>query len=283
MSRIYGALFRGSLERSIHKRSQALDILDDIREQRYAERKRIAQSLSSTLGPRIKVSIMKAARTDAYAAALVEALRGSGIRYNDLASQIAENVSPRELVGMAEADDAAQLSEMLSVTIDRASRVLSALRQSGLSRLATVLVDDEVSLELLDGAVYKSIADLSTGQRCTTILPIVLQHSHRLVVVDQPEDHIDNAFIAETLVKAIIGRPAHSQLIVSTHNANIPVLGSARSVIQMGSDGRRGFIEESGVLSTPAIVEAITAVMEGGREAFARRAEFYSENISNDA
>lgn len=49
----------------------------------------------------------------------------------------------------------------------------------------------------------------------------------RILIVDQPEDHIDNAFIADTLIKSILARPANGQLLFSTHNANIPVLGSA--------------------------------------------------------
>ena len=274
---------RDAWSRIIEKRAALLDDLDQLREERFAERRKIAQTLSLHLGPRIRVSVKKAGRIDAYVAALTEGLRGSGIRYNELAQAVAESVSPRELVILAENEDAEQLSKMLSISIERASRLLSALRQAGLASLATVPVEDEVSLELLDGKLYKNISDLSTGQRCTTILPIVLQHAHRVVVVDQPEDHIDNAFIADTLVRAILSRPKGSQLIVSTHNANIPVLGSASTVTQMGSDGRRGFVAASGDLASDSIVDAIYSVMEGGKEAFARRAQFYREHAHNDA
>ncbi len=70
-------------------------------------------------------------------------------------------------------------------------------------------VDDYVTFSLMDGPDYKDIAELSTGQRCTVILPLVLRHMERLLIVDQPEDHIDNAFIAETLIKSILARPAN--------------------------------------------------------------------------
>jgi hypothetical protein len=117
---------------------------------------------------------------------------------------------------------------------------------------------------------------LSTGQRCTVILPIVLRHVDRVVIVDQPEDHIDNAFIADTLIKAILERDPNGQIIFSTHNANIPVLGSADYVVQMGSDGHRGFPVVHGELDSPSVVNAISTVMEGGADAFRRRAAFYS-------
>jgi len=272
-----------TLRRLMEKRASLLDTLEEIREERFSARRNIAQKLSVALGPRIKVSIRKSGRTEDYASAIAEGLRGSGLRYGELAPQIAENVSPRELVTMAEAGDAQLLTQMVPMTLERASRVLASLRQSSLATLATVLVEDDVTLELLDGKIYKDITDLSTGQRCTTVLPIVLQHSSRIVVIDQPEDHIDNAFIAETLVRAIVRRPPESQLIVSTHNANIPVLGDASTVIQMGSDGKRGFVDASGNLEQTEIVDAISAVMEGGKEAFARRAAFYSEHSNDDS
>jgi len=131
-------------------------------------------------------------------------------------------------------------------------------------------------LRLLDGAEYKDVADLSAGQRCTVILPIVLQHHDRVLVIDQPEDHIDNAFIAETLIKSLLSRPPGAQIIVSTHNANIPVLGQANLVVHMVSDGRNGSINVAESLDDPRSVHAITTVMEGGLEAFESRASFYS-------
>ena len=131
-------------------------------------------------------------------------------------------------------------------------------------------------MHLLDGSDYKGIAELSTGQRCTVVLPLVLRHTERVVIVDQPEDHIDNAFITDTLIVSVLARGPDSQIIFSTHNANIPVLGNADRVIQLGSDGRRGFPVLASTLYEPPVVNAITTIMEGGAEAFKRRAEFYS-------
>jgi len=107
------------------------------------------------------------------------------------------------------------------------------------------------------------------------MLPILLSRPSDFISLDQPEDHLDNAFIVETLVHAIRNRREDTQLIVATHNPNVPVLGEADRVIVMGSDGRRGFVRHAGTLDDPEIVDSITSVMEGGREAFGRRAEFY--------
>jgi energy-coupling factor transporter ATP-binding protein EcfA2 len=160
--------------------------------------------------------------------------------------------------------------------VDRAAKAVLALKESDLGEIVTVPVEDYVTFSLLDGADYKDISDLSTGQRCTVILPLVLRHTDRLLIVDQPEDHIDNAFIVDTLIQSVLARPDDGQIIFSTHNANIPVLGNADFVIQLGSDGKRGFPLVANTLDAPPAVTAITTVMEGGAQAFASRAKFYN-------
>jgi len=84
-----------------------------------------------------------------------------------------------------------------------------------------------------------------------------------------------------TLVKAVIGRAGGAQTIVATHNPNIPVLGDADRVIHLDSDGTRCFVHAAGPVNNRQIVEAITTIMEGGRDAFKRRSEFYTKNLAN--
>jgi hypothetical protein len=88
---------------------------------------------------------------------------------------------------------------------------------------------------------------------------------------------LDNAFVVGTLIQAIRRRGENAQLILATHNANIPVLGEASMVALMGSDGAKGYVEHYGDLDSEASVEAISKVMEGGKEAFQRRAQFYNK------
>ena len=266
-----------ALQNLLARRGAALDELDKIRERRFSARHHVAAQLSETLGPRIRVSATRAGQFESFAAAIADALRGSGLRYNELSSMLAENISPREVLEAADTNDVNLLMHATGITKDRAVRTLSHLRESDLGSLATVAVEDAVSLELLDGTIYKGIGALSTGQRCTVVLPLVLRHIDHILIVDQPEDHIDNAFIADTLVLALLARGPGSQVIFSTHNANIPVLGNADRVVQLDSDGKRGFPVLASELAHPGVVAAITNVMEGGKEAFKRRAAFYEE------
>ena len=124
----------------------------------------------------------------------------------------------------------------------------------------------------------KASERLSIGQRCTAVLPVLLERHGDVLIIDQPEDHLDNAFVTSTLVESLRKRPLGHQVVLSSHNANIPVLGEADRVIYMTSNGRRGYYEHAGQLEERQVVDAITSVMEGGTEAFSRRAEFYSEH-----
>ena len=268
------------LESLLAQRNVALDRLDAIREQRFNARNAVAKKLTKTLGPRIRVKTSRAGQFEAFAAAIADALRGSGLHYNELASTLAGNVSPRELLETVDTNDYDLIAEATGITKDRAARALGHLRACDLGALATVAVEDTVEFQLLDGADYKGVAKLSTGQRCTVILPLVLQHIERVLIVDQPEDHIDNAFITDTLIVSILerGRGPDNQIIFSTHNANIPVLGNAHRVVQLGSDGKRGFPVLASDLDDPSVVNAIMTVMEGGADAFERRATFYSRH-----
>ena len=264
-----------TLKSLLAQRNAALDRLDSIREQRFKVRNAVASELTETLGPRIRVKTSRAGQFEAFAAAIADALRGSGLRYNELSLILAGNVSPRELLEAVDTNDYDLIAEATRITKDRAARALGHLRECNLGALAAVAVEDTVAFQLLDGADYKGVAELSTGQRCAVVLPLVLRHTERVLIVDQPEDHIDNAFITDTLIVSVLARGPGNQIIFSTHNANIPVLGNADRVVQLGSDGRRGFPILASYLDDPLVVNAITTLMEGGADAFRRRATFY--------
>jgi ABC-type sugar transport system ATPase subunit len=236
--------------------------------------------LTANLAPSVRIKIHQSGQLAAFIGAVTNALRGSGLRYNELAITLSSAMTPRELIEAAENYDIAFVSKTAKITSERASRIVNQLRSSDNDAIIGVALDDIAEFELLDGTKFKMMDELSVGQRCTVVLSILLQHPHRVLIVDQPEDHLDNAFIVETLIGAIRSRSADSQLVFSTHNANIPVLGEAAQVVRLASDGRRGFVLHAGPLNHPTSVAAITNVMEGGDEAFRIRAKYYHRSPS---
>jgi seryl-tRNA synthetase len=257
------------------ERKEILDKLETIRSHRFDVRSQLIRRLNKELGPKIRISIERAGQTSEYASALVGALRGSGLRFNEVAPVIADQMSPREFIDFVENEDIEGLANITGITPARAGKIIERINEQGVDAILTAPIEDGIGFSLLDGSDYKSADQLSTGQRCTIILPLLLKQHQLSLVVDQPEDHLDNAFIVDTLIKVISQRRKDGQMIFSTHNANIPVLGDADQVVLLGSDGKRGFVRHSGPLNDSKTVEAITTVMEGGIEAFDRRSKFY--------
>ncbi len=256
-------------------RRRAYEELEKVRAERFESRMQIANKLKDELGPKIKTDVTESGMTSSYANIIAAVLRGSGLHYNTLAPLFATHMSPLELVEAAESNDVQAVTEAVEVTTERAMNVIAYLQQHSLADLIAAPVDDTVELSLLDGVDYKDSDNLSIGQRCTVVLPVLFTGHGELLIIDQPEDHLDNAFITETLVERLRERQAGDQFILASHNANIPVLGEADLVVRLGSDGRRGFVEHAGQLDALATVKAITSVMEGGVKAFERRALFY--------
>ena len=248
--------------------------LSGLRDERYLLRKKVTEQDLAPLQPTIRVTITQAGNREAYRTLLSEALKGQSMKYTAVVDRIVQSATPEELSVLVQRGDAARLAERTGVDEDRSRKVIDALRESELLyRVETVELEDLPKIELLDGRDYKDSAGLSTGQRCTTILPILLLESERPLLIDQPEDNLDNRFIYETVVKSLTGAKGRRQLIFVTHNPNIPVLGDAERVFVLTSDGKHGKLSRVGTVDE--LKQDIELLLEGGREAFLLRKERY--------
>ncbi len=248
--------------------------LSELRDQRFHLRKDIVKRLTEALAPTIRVSITQAGDRSCYEHHLREALKGSGTKYGQIVAQIVANLAPEELSPIIRKANAERLAERAGIGEDQAERVIDHIRAGDhASKLETVELADEPLIELKDGEDYKNAAGLSTGQRCTVILPILLLESERPLLIDQPEDNLDNAFVYDTIVKSLREAKGGRQLIFVTHNPNIPVLGEAERVFVFASDGRRGTVTRAGPVDE--VKGEIEHLLEGGAEAFRLRMRKY--------
>lgn len=248
-----------------------------IKESIFNDRSSIVKYLNESLSPMIKVNIDQYSDISNYAVALENSLRGSGLKYKELLKNIAERISPAWLFYYSITEKYEDFARSLDIPVDRATRLLGYLSDINLGEILASNIMDTVSFSLLDHGQYKPINELSIGQRCTVALSIILENKSRILIVDQPEDHLDNEFIVNTLIKSIKKRAILSQTIISSHNANIPVLGGAENIINLESNGRKGFVRVSGALNRKEVKNAIESIMEGGKEAFQLRSSFYKE------
>ena len=132
-----------------------------------------------------------------------------------------------------------------------------------------------------DPPAWQALEDLSTGQKATAVLLLLLLESDAPLIVDQPEDDLDNRFITEGVVPRMREEKQRRQFIFSTHNANIPVLGDAELIVGLSASGEaehgQGRIapEHMGSIDSQPVRELVEEILEGGKEAFERRRRKY--------
>ena len=254
-------------------RAQLLKRSSELHDERFAIRKQVADNLTSQF-PSIRVTVSQAAEVDSYEQLVAEALKGCGVKQGPTAERLCQVFLPGELADVLSNDDLSTLMQRSTFDEERAKKVVSALRAGGTRyTIEAVALDDRPSIELLDGETFKESTHLSTGQRCTTILPILLTQSERPLLIDQPEDNLDNAFVYETIVRALREIKGKRQVIFVTHNPNIPVLGDAERVFVFSSDGQHATLKQAGTVDD--CKEQIEQILEGGRDAFLLRKERY--------
>ena len=128
---------------------------------------------------------------------------------------------------------------------------------------------------------WQTLDELSTGQKATAVLLLLLLESDAPLIVDQPEDDLDNRFITEGVVPRMRAEKQHRQFVFSTHNANIPVLGGAELIVGLTASGEaeRGHAriapEHVGSIDDRQVRELVEEILEGGKDAFERRRRKY--------
>ena len=124
---------------------------------------------------------------------------------------------------------------------------------------------------------FRKLTQLSKGQRATALLLILLTDTKKPLIIDQPEDDLDNRFIYDGVVTQLRKLKGKRQIIASTHNANIPVLGDAELVLTLHASSNHSELDLKSVGSFDLVPvrKSIESILEGGAEAFSSRRRIY--------
>lgn len=241
-------------------------------------REGVAARLQAEAGRKVQIRLQRNADSLDYQQQLLAAIQGSKTKNQDETVRALSQIPPEQLAQLIRDNDLDELDTQCSFGRERGRKILDSLREKLNPLTLEILpIDDRVRIELNvagDGpANFKDAAELSRGQKCTALLPILLARRDSPLVIDQPEDNLDNHFIYETVVESILRLKSRRQMIFITHNANIPVLGEAELVVVMNSDGERGFVEKAGTVDECR--KEIIDLLEGGEEAFQLRRRRY--------
>jgi len=148
---------------------------------------------------------------------------------------------------------------------------------SQIDEIELLLPEDEivVTYKPSGSQTFKPLSTASAGQKTTAILTFILSQGDIPLLLDQPEDDLDNRLVYELIVDRLKQAKDHRQIIVVTHNANIPVNGDAEYILSMDSESKKLKVLCSGTVEQPEIKKEICDVMEGSEQAFDMRSKRY--------
>jgi len=154
-----------------------------------------------------------------------------------------------------------------------ATRV-AKLPPEALDRLDLWFPEDSLNVEYStssDRQAFRPIQEGSPGQKTAALLAFLLSYGKEPLILDQPEDDLDNQLIYDLIVAQLREIKRQRQIIVVTHNANIVVNGDAEYVVALTSRGGQTHVETDGCLQDKSVRRTICNIMEGGEKAFAQR------------
>lgn len=172
--------------------------------------------------------------------------------------------------------------------LKKGSHLLGAYKRKIFSKENTRFLEFNInskeSSQQLD-ILYKEVGVLSLGQKVVAMLDFLLAYSDyskdfRLLIIDQPEDNLDNRYIYRHLVQQFRDVKAQRQIILATHNATIVTNSMTDQVVIMESDGVNGWIESQGYVSEKYIKNHIINQLEGGKDSFKHKMSIYETALS---
>lgn len=217
----------------------------------------------------IKITFVANGNKEKFIEDMKNLVRGSGIR-GDIISKL-NNFS--DYIGIME-DIYLNDSKILKTLIkDSDIEKINNIMKGKIDIVCEYVSENDVEIKYHD----KPLKNHSLGQRASAIILFIIeQKENDLIIIDQPEDDLDNQVIYKELITTIRKRKKDIQFIFSTHNANIPVLGDAEQIICLKDDGSNININNNSI-DNSSIQNDIVQIMEGGPEAFKRRQQIYKE------
>ena len=194
--------------------------------------------------------------------------RGSGIsdsKYQLLSEMFSDYVA---LIEDWILSDGTKLKEVLKET---EYGKLDAKLKEQYSELMTYQVPNIVEIYYHD----KLLKHHSIGQRASALILFILtQENNDIILIDQPEDDLDNKVIYDELISVISQKKSGIQFVFATHNANIPVLGDAERVLVVDYQDTSINVSQ-GNIDLADTHKQIVDIMEGGKDAFEKRQLIY--------
>ena len=256
---------------------------EDFKASEFRQLDRAATKVNQKLRDKVQVEVTAAGNREPLYKVLRDEVGGRLSEAIDALARV-EALSLTQLVESSRTGTNA-LNKVFGITPAQAERITKA-KPEVLMRIEELDLPPTTAIRLNtapagDPPVWQRLEDLSTGQKATAVLLLLLLESDAPLIVDQPEDDLDNRFITEGVVPRMREEKQRRQFVFSTHNANIPVLGDAELIVGLSASGEaeRGRARiapgHMGSIDAKAVRELVEEILEGGKEAFERRRRKY--------
>jgi ABC-type lipoprotein export system ATPase subunit len=262
------------------QRKAVLDELSSLRAERSAQFEKTLRRLNRRLSGKLKLTV----KPESERQPVIQFLLGCRL----------ENVAEGRLAWIRDAENFSpvQLAELIRLGSDSIRNAGWNVTPTGADALARLSIEQVLQLEELElpdlinielnvahegHENFKPLDKLSTGQQCTAILHLLLLQNLDPLIMDQPEDNLDNAFIADRIVAELRSAKIARQFIFATHNANIPVFGDAEWIgVFEEHEGQASMPSESqGAIDVIHVRDKAADILEGGKTAFIQRKAKY--------
>ncbi len=267
----------------IDKRRMLVAEWEDVKAREFRALKKAAKRVSKKLQNRVRVQVTAGQNREPLFTVLRDDIGGRMLETIERLGE-APDLSLMQFVKVCHSG-AQELSSVYGITHKQAERIAGADPEVFMKIEELELEPaTEISLNTAPrerAPVWQKLAELSTGQKATAVLLLLLLESDAPLIVDQPEDDLDNRFITEVIVPCMRDEKQRRQFIFSTHNANIPVLGDAEMILGLTAsrrenvDSGRIAPEHMGSIDSQPVRELVEAILEGGRDAFETRRRKY--------
>ena len=272
------------LKRLLEERNRFLQELSDVREQVLERRKAQLSAINKNLAATIKdysvnlyydpVGII-----DEFKQFVLNVMHGTYFQ-EDAVEAFCPQTTPQNLASLIAKGAVRQVAEISAIGLPWATQICQQFAPLDKRHvLETIWKPPTPVIKVRTkgaGSKQISINQLSDGQKHTILLTIaMLAESNLPLVIDQPEDDLDNAFIFDSLVSTLRSIEERRQVIVVTHNANIAVLGDSELILSMRRSGDKGTVTDRSSVDRGETKKSVQAILEGGELAFRRRKEIY--------
>lgn len=284
-----------NIEKKIEKHNKQLEKLDEIKKIRdllldelekiygeyYNARKRKFDDLTRQSNGKLLLELNHSTNRTKFKIELLALCKGSWIRDADI-EKVTQKLMPREFVDLVINNEVCNLAERAELAGENAERLINVLNSKedleevlGLAHKSYPEDIPAIKFRKEDG-VYNPLSELSVGQKCTALLIIALSEGECPIIIDQPEDSLDNPSIYKDVVAKLRSGKEKRQFILTTHNSSVGVASDSDNFIILKSTANQGSISCCGAIDRKSVHNEIVDHLEGGEKPYSIKNKKYN-------